>query len=125
MLKDKVFNFFGGIVDGVKGLLGIHSPSTVFAGIGDNMALGLGEGFEKSMKNVEKDIQSAVPTDFDIQANVNSAVSMVGNMTVPSQSGGLTLAITNFYNNRAQDIEQLAYELEFYRQRVNFATGRA
>ncbi|GHU53453.1 hypothetical protein FACS1894132_05650 [Clostridia bacterium] len=38
------------------------------------MALGLGEGFEKSMKNVEKDIMSAVPTDFDIAANVKNSV---------------------------------------------------
>ena len=36
-IKDKISNFVGGIVSGVKGLLGIKSPSTVFAGIGDDM----------------------------------------------------------------------------------------
>ena len=65
-IKDKVSGFFGGIVDGVKGLLGIHSPSTVFAGIGDNMALGLGKGFESTMGNVTKEIERAIPTGFDI-----------------------------------------------------------
>ena len=30
-----------GIIDGAKSLLGIASPSKVFAGIGENMALGL------------------------------------------------------------------------------------
>ncbi|WP_082023831.1 hypothetical protein [Clostridium polynesiense] len=37
-------------------------------------------------------------------------------------NGGLTIKIENFINNTEKDIEQLAYELEFYRQRV--ATGR-
>lgn len=61
-LKDKVTDFMGGIVDGVKGVLGIHSPSRVFAGIGQNMALGLGQGFEKQMQSVTAGIQDAIPT---------------------------------------------------------------
>ncbi|WP_069648990.1 phage tail tape measure protein [Caloranaerobacter ferrireducens] len=36
--------------------------------------------------------------------------------------GGITLHIDNFINNTDKDIEQLAYELEFYRQRI--AVGR-
>lgn len=70
-IKDKVTGFFGGIVDGVKGLLGIHSPSTVFAGIGDNMALGLGNGFGDTMKTVSKDIENAIPTDFDLPKEID------------------------------------------------------
>lgn len=64
-IKEKVSGFFGGIVDGVKGLLGIHSPSTVFAGIGDNMAAGLGKGFESTMGTVTKDIEKSIPTEID------------------------------------------------------------
>ena len=37
-LSDSVGSFFGGIVDGVKDLLGIKSPSTVFAGIGEKLS---------------------------------------------------------------------------------------
>jgi len=33
-IREKVSGFFGGIVDSVKGVLGIQSPSRVFAGIG-------------------------------------------------------------------------------------------
>ena len=74
-IKDKVTGFFGGIVDGVKGLLGIHSPSTVFAGIGDNMAQGVGVGFGQSIKTVSEDIQNAMPTDLDVPApNVGAPV---------------------------------------------------
>jgi phage-related protein/predicted nucleic acid-binding Zn-ribbon protein len=70
-LSDAVGNFFGGIVSGVKGLLGIRSPSLVFAGIGENMGLGIGEGFTSAMKGVEKDISDAIPTDFDLDMNAN------------------------------------------------------
>ncbi|MBU5455252.1 phage tail tape measure protein [Caproiciproducens sp. MSJ-32] len=38
---------------------------------------------------------------------------------------GLTLHIENFINNTEKDIEQLAYELEFYRQRVAMGRGGA
>ena len=70
-LSDAVGNFFGGIVSGVKGLLGIHSPSTVFAGIGSNMGEGIGIGFLDAMNGVEKDMQKAIPTEFDVNATVN------------------------------------------------------
>jgi TP901 family phage tail tape measure protein len=39
-----------------------------------------------------------------------------------TSSSGITLHIENFINNTDKDIEQLAYELEFYRQRI--AVGR-
>ena len=67
-IRDKVTGFFSGIVDGVKGFLGIHSPSRVFAGIGDNMAAGLGQGFEKTMGGVTKDIENAIPTKYCFQS---------------------------------------------------------
>ncbi|WP_373898822.1 phage tail tape measure protein [Haloimpatiens sp. FM7315] len=38
-------------------------------------------------------------------------------------SGGLSLHIENFINNTDKDIEQLAYELEFYRQKVSMGKG--
>ena len=58
--------FFGGIVDDIKEFLGIHSPSRVFAGIGENMGLGVGVGFENAMSDVEKEMQDSIPTDFDL-----------------------------------------------------------
>ncbi len=64
-VMDKVKGFASGIVDGIKGLLGIHSPSTVFADIGDNMALGLGKGFESTIGGVTKDIEGSIPTKLD------------------------------------------------------------
>lgn len=70
-IGEKVSGFFSGIVDGAKSLLGIRSPSLVFAGIGENMGLGIGEGFTSAMKGVEKDITDSIPTDFDLDMNAN------------------------------------------------------
>lgn len=55
-IGDKV----GGIVSAVKNMLGIHSPSTVFAGIGENMALGLAEGWGDEYNNIKRQIESGL-----------------------------------------------------------------
>jgi hypothetical protein len=72
---DKIKGFFGGIVDGIKNFFGIHSPSTLFAGLGKNMGEGIGVGFEDAMDQVARDMRDAIPTDFDIAANVHGAYS--------------------------------------------------
>lgn len=68
-LKDRVTGFFNGLVTGIKNILGIKSPSRVFAGIGENMALGLGAGFDDEMDSVKRKINSSIPTSIDIPAN--------------------------------------------------------
>lgn len=71
-LKDSVSNFGKGIVDKFKSVFGIHSPSRVFKEeIGTNLALGLGEGFSDTMKNISQDMASAIPTNFDTTVNAN------------------------------------------------------
>lgn len=59
----KIKDFAGMIVDGIKGFFGIHSPSRIFAGIGENLAAGLGVGWEKEIGAVEARISSSLP-DF-------------------------------------------------------------
>lgn len=88
-IGDKVSGFVGGLVDGVKGVLGIHSPSRVFAGIGQNMALGLGQGFEKQMQSVTAGIQDAIPTPT-VNTVYNAAAGLVNGLSAQSagSSGG-------------------------------------
>jgi TP901 family phage tail tape measure protein len=74
-LQSRVNNMVNGIVRSMKGVLGIRSPSRVFAGIGENMGQGIGEGFSSAMKDVEKEMARAIPTDFDL--DMNSVVSGV------------------------------------------------
>lgn len=66
-LRDKVFGFFSSIVSGVKSVLGIHSPSKVFAGIGKYMAQGVGVGWEYEFDGIQKDINNSL--DFDGSAS--------------------------------------------------------
>lgn len=61
---NKVKGFFTGIVDGVKSALGIHSPSKVFAGIGEYMAAGLGQGWDSEFSSIKKDIANSM--DFGV-----------------------------------------------------------
>ena len=95
-IGNMVSNFMNSIVSGAKRLLGINSPSKVFAGIGENMGLGLGEGFTDVMKKVDGEMQDAIPTDFDVEANAN--VNGMGeggfatvNLTQPLVINGTTL----------------------------------
>lgn len=86
-IGEKVSGFFSGIVGNVKDALGIHSPSRVFAGIGENMALGLGQGFASEMKSIGAGIQSAIPTPT-VDAVYNAAAGMVNGFAAATSGGG-------------------------------------
>lgn len=105
-IGDKVSGFVGGLVDGVKGVLGIHSPSRVFAGIGQNMALGLGQGFERQMQSVTAGIQDAIPTPT-VDTVYNAAAGMVN---------GLALAGGGVYR---VEIPLYINGVEFYRASID------
>jgi len=99
-LWDKISGFFGGVVDRIKDFFGIHSPSTLFAELGGNMGAGIGVGFEKAMGQVGKDMQSAIPTDFDMQMQSTvtgaeaptTATLQPINVTIPLTVDGIMLA---------------------------------
>lgn len=102
-IGDKVSSFVGGIVDGVKGVLGIHSPSRVFAGIGQNMALGLGQGFEKQMQSVTAGIQDAIPTPT-VDTVYNAAAGMVNGLAAQSAGSPGGSYIINLVLQNGQQI---------------------
>lgn len=79
----KVKNFFSGIVNSVKRILGIASPSKVFASIGGYMAEGLGEGWEDEYSNIKKQIEGDM--NFGA-ATVDFASSGAGQYTGAMQS---------------------------------------
>lgn len=95
--KQTVENVFAGLVDGVKSLLGIASPSKVFAGIGGYMAEGLGQGFDKEFSNVKRGIQSQL--DF---GTMTFGMSSFGHL--PALAGAGTT--NNYYNINADRVKQ-------------------
>jgi len=75
-LRDKISGFFGGVVSSIKSFFGIGSPSRLFAELGGFMAEGLGLGFGEEMNRVGRDMQNAIPDDFDIGANIHGGYAM-------------------------------------------------
>ena len=119
-IKDKVSGFFSGIVDGVKNFLGIRSPSTVFEGIGGNMALGIGEGFDKAMARVADDMQNAVPTDFNVSPDIN--VSGRGGFS--GLASGPLVVVQQMIVRGEEDIRRISQELYNLMQTGSRAQGR-
>ena len=97
-IGEKISGFVGGLVDGVKGVLGIHSPSKVFAGIGENMALGLGQGFEKQMQSVTAGIQDAIPTPT-VDTVYGAAAGMVNGLAAQNAGNGGSYTINLVLQN--------------------------
>ena len=100
----KIKGFFSGIVDGIKDFFGIHSPSTLFAGLGKNMGEGIGVGFEKAMDGVARDMQNAIPTGFDMN------VGMRGYGDSPTSAGSTITQNISVVSPKALSEKELARE---------------
>ena len=107
---DKIRGFGSSILNGIKSFFGIASPSKLFEEqIGKNLALGIGEGFSVSMKDVSKQMQNAIPADFEIDMNtavnyVNSSADFENNNFRKSSSNGVDI---EFSMSRKKEIELL------------------
>ena len=95
--KNTVHDAVTGVVDEVKDILGIASPSKVFAGIGGYMAEGLGQGFDKEFSNVKRGIQSQL--DF---GTMTFGMSSFGHLPALAGSG----TTNNYYNINADRVKQ-------------------
>ena len=124
-LWDKVSGWISGIWDGICSFFGIHSPSKEMAWVGEMLVKGLSGSIEDNggeavkaaegmaanidgvMNELAHDMQTALPTDFDVTGNVRSA------MNGTSGFGGFSIAlnITNFNNYSSEDIRQLTNEV--------------
>lgn len=71
-LKNKLSDFTDSVISGIKEFFGIHSPSTVFAGIGGFLSEGLADGISSKAGLVSKAMQHI---NDDLQATANISVS--------------------------------------------------
>ncbi len=101
-IRDKVGSFFSGIVSGVKSKLGIHSPSRVFAGIGENMALGLGEGWDNEYDSIKRGITGGldfgtaqIGAEQSFGGQVRNALSSIGNA-----GGDITIVVQSVLDGK-------------------------
>lgn len=112
-IKSKVTGFISGIVNGVKSVLGIHSPSRVFAGIGENMALGLGKGWDDEYDGIKRGITDGldfgtaqIGMEHSVSGKLQGALSSIGGMggdihiVVQSVLDGKVIGETAYKYNR-------------------------
>ena len=128
-LWDKDSGWISSIWDGICDFFGIHSPSDEMAWIGEMLVKGLSgsidanggeavkaaeamsEDINDVMHGLAKDMETALPTDFNVDGNVHGTVS--GGITDSAKISGLQLVlnITNFNNYSTEDIQQLTNEI--------------
>lgn len=79
------------VLNSVKSFFGIHSPSKVFANIGEMNMLGLAKGIEDNLRPVNKameDVSMAATQDFN--SNLNLASNVVGLHGYEPENGSST-----------------------------------
>ena len=89
-------------VNGIKGLLGIHSPSTVLAGIGSNTVAGFNQGVtneQTTSQNVVKSWASGVASWFSEKFGISTGDSTESRKWATSIMGGFNNSVTK---NHAQ-----------------------
>ena len=126
-LWDKVSGFFNDLIGDIKDLLGIHSPSTVFAGFGKFMAQGLGEGFGSGMEKATNSMMADLKamrnraenelSGFDISGEISTGRF---NSNIRKFTGGVNIT-QNIYSQAmtAADVMEEA----LYRQREAILFG--
>lgn len=91
-VKDSISNTFSAVTDFVKGIFDVHSPSRVFAGIGENLMEGLWMGVDEKADSVMRRIGEAIqiPTatvDFSASALGRSSAAAINSMFAVSGGG--------------------------------------
>lgn len=95
-LKADVSNLFTGLVDWIKKLLGIHSPSTVFAGIGTNMAKGIGAGWQDTIGDINRDIAATLQPQYVVGVDMQGLYAQAATLqtaAAPASAGGDIAAV--------------------------------
>ena len=88
-LNNLISSYIRSMMARVESMLGIHSPSKVFAEIGGYMAEGMGVGFTSTMNSVREQMEDSIPTAFDVSTQDHTATLVNGLV------GGLSSVLGN------------------------------
>ena len=94
-LKSDVSNLFTGLVSWIKKLLGIHSPSRVFADIGQNMAAGIGDGWASTIGDINRQIGESLQPQYVVGVDMQGlyAQSATLQAAASTSAGGDVAAV--------------------------------
>jgi len=109
-IAEKIQGFGESVVNGLKSFFGIASPSKLMENvIGKNLALGIAEGFDDEIDNVEADM---VKDMNDLTGNMSATVTAYGaqasgmiDESTTFNGGNITL---NVYGAEGQNVNELA-----------------
>jgi phage-related protein len=107
-LKDRIDSFGKGIINKVRSVFSVHSPSKVFAEIGGFLAEGLGVGWESEIGDVQSDMAKSMT---GLTSNMTATVSANGTANdlagnSPTYNG--SPVTINVYASEGQDVNSLA-----------------
>lgn len=106
-LKDKITGWVGDVLGFIKGLFGIHSPSTVMRDqVGRMIGEGVAEGISDEADDVQKAFDDLMPDanalDFSVNAKTRAALSATASM--PNYSGSvITYELSDSALNKLSD----------------------
>lgn len=86
-LKSDVSHLFTGLVDWIKKLLGIHSPSRVFADIGQNMAAGIGDGWASTIGDINRQIGESLQPQYVIGVDMQGLYAQAATLQAAASTG--------------------------------------
>lgn len=86
-LKSDVSNLFTGFVSWIKNLLGIHSPSRVFADIGQNMAAGIGDGWASTIGDINRQIGESLQPQYVVDVDMQGLYAQAATLQAAASTG--------------------------------------
>ena len=91
----KIQGFGDSVLSGIRDFFGINSPSKLFEDeVGKYLAQGIGVGFADEMRDVSSEMQDAIPTSFDVGANVSGGGAFGGALDYSTLVNALADALT-------------------------------
>jgi phage-related protein len=119
---NKVKEMVGKLPSAVKKVLGIESPSKVFAEIGGYMAEGLGVGWDKEIKDVSRDIEDGLNYKGNIDLSATTSVS-TANRTISAKDLELLMAGMTFQFNHVTEMDGKAIHEDNYSYTLGRMSG--
>ena len=86
-LKADVSNLFTGLVDWIKKLLKIRSPSRVFADIGQNMAAGIGDGWASTIGDINRQIGESLQPQYVVGVDMKGLYAQSATLQAAAAPG--------------------------------------
>jgi len=140
-LYDKISGFCGGVMDKIKDLFGIHSPSREMAWVGEMLVDGLSGSIEDNsdsavraaaemsagilgvMNGLSEDLETSIPTDFAMNTTASVDAITGGATGAGASNFGSMITIQEMIVRSEDDIRKVSQELYNLLQTSSRAAG--